>query len=310
MSDMTNWDRKIAKLLGRSWDDVRDAWLNYIPAIQAAGIAPQIRLADLPTVQAAVQTAVGDHPLSVEDEILGLRSGALAEALFVLHKAANVLGSAQVHIAKGLCSWSLSSAYHAAFFGMKAILQLIGIVVIETGNQTYLVDIWSLPGKKPKRSKAGILGPQYAVLVQRVQRGEHRHLWACFQRMLRVCTVPAAVWPPGCVTSLSAHGINNFAGQRNDLHYTTTSWPFDDLHACRVLDGFGAYPFGLDDGQAISDPERPDFSVALGLVILRIGCQMVVDLASYSNVIRAEWELLRTWLAGDCNMLYQAAYPG
>jgi len=246
----------------------------------------------------------GDHPKIISDEISGLRAGVLAEAFFVLHKAANVMGCAQVHVARGLCSWSLSSAYHAAFFGMKAILQLLGVVVIETGDQNYLVDIWPVPERRNKKSP---LGPKYPVLIQKVQRVEHRHLWACFQRMLRVCTVPANLWPVGCIESLKDMDINGFARQRNDLHYTTTAWPFDDLHACNLMADFGQHPGMLDDGEAISDPANPDFSIALGLVILRMASQMMVELAA-APAVRAEWELLQTWLAGDCNQLYQAAY--
>src|ERR1700681_2902178 len=145
MADTPSWERKGAKLLARTWEEVRDAWLNHIPAIQVPGAAPQDGLCDLPTVQLAVQGVQGEDPKAVEQEIPGLRSGVLAEALFLLHKAANVLGSAQVHVARGLCSWSLSSAYYAAFFGMKAVLQFLGVAAIETGNQTYLVDVWSPP---------------------------------------------------------------------------------------------------------------------------------------------------------------------
>jgi hypothetical protein len=305
MAEASKWDRKVAKLIGRQWADVRPAWMGYIPAIDVPGVAPQESLADLPTVQAAVSDVDGDHPKSVAEEITGLRSGVLAEALFVLHKAANVMGCAQVHVARGLCSWSLSSAYHAAFFGMKAILQLLGVVVIETGDQSYLVDVWAEPDKKHKKN---ILGPKHPVLIQKVQRVEHRHLWGCFQRMLRVCTAPAEIWPVGCVQSLRELDIKGFARQRNKLHYTTSSWPFQDLHACNVIADFGRHLGGLDDGEAVSDPGNTDFSIALGLVLLRMGCQMVLDLAETVPAVRAEWDLLRTWLAGDCNQLYQAAY--
>jgi len=125
---------------------------------------------------------------------------------------------------------------------MKAVLQLLGIAVIETGNQTYLVDVWALAKKKQKKN---ILGQAYLVLIQRVSRVEHRHLWTWFQRMLRVCEVPPSVWPVGCVDQLKSHDINAFARQRNNLHYATTDWPFNDLHACQIIDGFGIHLDGL-----------------------------------------------------------------
>lgn len=302
-------ERKGAKLRSRSWLQVRDAWLAYLPTIDAVGEAPEERLADLTTLQKAAEEVNKEKEESKEfsEEIGGLRQGILAEALFVLHKAANVLGCAQVHVSRGLCSWSLSSAYHAAFFGMKAILQLLGIAVVEIKGSTYLIDAWAEPKKKPNK-KQSLLGPSYVVLIQKVSRAEHRHLWIWFQRMLRVSDVPATTWPVGCVDQLKAHDNRAFAGQRNKLHYTTTNWPFPDLHACAPIDGFGTHSGGLDDGTAISDPDSRDFSIALGLVIIRMGCQMVQDLATHSPVVEAEWKLLNQWLGGDCNHLYQAAY--
>jgi hypothetical protein len=261
-------------------------------------------LGDLPTIKAAVLSARGDDPAEIEQPILGLREGVLAEGMFLLHKSAHVLGAAQIHIERGLCSWSLSSAYHAAFFGIKAILHFLGIVVIETGNQTYLVDIFFPPKKRIK----SILGPHYWVQIQRTDRVEHRQMWHFLKRVFRVCNVPSPIWPVACVASILEHDINEFARQRNDLHYVTTSWPFPDLHACLIKDDFGRRVGGFDDGVAISDPSADDFSIALGLVILRMGCQMIADLADHAAVVRSEWNVLQNWLAGDCHGLYQAGY--
>lgn len=76
--------------------------------------------------------------------IFGLREGILVEGLSLLYKSANVLAGATVHVERGMCSWSISSAYHAAFFAMKGIVHLLGAAFVKT-DTTFIVDVWPPP---------------------------------------------------------------------------------------------------------------------------------------------------------------------
>lgn len=304
MGDRQWWDRKGQKLVARTWTDVRDWWANYIPVIDPPGSPPADVVGNLPSVGKVLKNVQDDAPWEEDEEVGGLRAGVLAESLFTLHKAANVLGAAQVHVGKGLCSWSLSSAYHAAFFSAKAVLGLLGVTVIETNNRTYLIDVWP-----PPKKKKNLINAPSNTLFQLTHRVEHRQIWAWFQRMLRVTTVDEVTWPKKCVEGITDLDINDFARQRNTLHYATIEWPFQDLHQCVVMEQFGRHPAGLADGDAVSDPDNEDFSIALGLVTLRMAYQMVRDIAVHSEVIKVEGQLLEGWLQGECNQLYQAAYP-
>jgi hypothetical protein len=302
LADTPWWERKAAKLVAREWPEILDAWLSYIPTIQPPGKVPDSPLADLPTLQAEVQD-LQQQPKVVTTEIIGLREGVLIEGIFLLHKAANVLGSAQVHVSTGLRSWSLSSAYQAAFFAMKAVTHFLGVAVVEVQNKSVLIDIWTPPQKKRK----GEVGPSYHVLMQSCNRFEHRQLWAVFQRMMRVTKELDTVLTKDITTALLDLDINDFATQRNSLHYRI-AWPFNDLHQCNIDPNFGIHDDGIADGTPLRDPEGDDFSIVLGIVLVRIGYRMIYELSQKAPALDGELDLLRNWLRGDCHPLYQRAF--
>ncbi len=128
MPDTSWWDRKTAKLITRKWPEVKDAWLGYIPTIDPPGKPPESAIGDLPTLELHVTGMSQQQPKEVVEEIVGLRQGVFIEGLFLLHKAAHVMACAQVNVAKGLRSWSLSSAYQSAFFSMKAITHFLTLL--------------------------------------------------------------------------------------------------------------------------------------------------------------------------------------
>ncbi len=306
MSKTPWWERKGAKLRSRTWHEIRDSWMNYAALMPSSEDIDGVSLSDLESLKAATSQVTGDDPEYITEEIAGLRASVLAEAFFLIHKSINVLGCTQVHVNAGLCSWSLSSAYHSAFFGIKAILQLLGVVVVEVGGRSFLVDIWAHSAGKPSRRQI-LLGVPSVVLIQATPRIEHRQLWGWFQRMLRVCDVPGNIWPLGCVDALKNHDLAAFASQRNAIHYSSTFWPRKDLHRCEMDAHFAMFPEGLDDGIAISDPSSQNFSLALAFVVCSMAVKMGRDLSQSSEPVRHEIELIEEWLSGSCNDLYRTA---
>ncbi len=303
MAETPWWERKASNLMAREWRDIKNAWLGYIPTIDPPGRVPDSPLADLPTLRSQV-VDVGQQPKEVMEEIVGLREGVLIEGLFLLHKAANVLGCAQVDVAKGLRSWALSNAYQSAFFSMKSITHILGVAVAEVQNNSILIDIW----RPPQRRRKGGTGSTYNVLLQNGKRFEHRQMWAIFQRMIRVTKGLETVLTKENATALIELDISDFATQRNSLHYRI-AWPFNDLHRCVVKPGFGVYEGGIVDGTALSDLERDDFSIVLGIVLLRMGYRMVYEIARTATGLNSELDVLRNWLRGDCHPIYQRSCP-
>ena len=300
------WEQKIAKITKRSWTDITDLWLAYIPPIPTPGAVPTSTLGDLPTLQTEAALINGNHPHDVLGNISGVRQNLVLEGLFNLHKAGNVLGGAGAHINKGIRTWSLSSGYHAAFFAAKSVLCWLGVTVLETNNRTVLLDVWSDDGL----SKKTIAAQQRNIRLVGSSRVEQRHIWQLFQRMLRITKDTHLIWPQKCVQELVQVDFKDFASQRNKLLYRC-EWFFDDLHKYDVTATFGNHMIGsLDNGVAISDPSNDGFSIALGLVVFRFASKMLRDLAQNSPVLQAEWNILWNWLQADCQTHYQSAYAG
>jgi hypothetical protein len=87
------------------------------------------------------------------DELPELRHAILREGIFLLHKAAHVLGAAECQAYQGAPTWSLSTGYQAAFFCMESILRLLGIAIIEVNNKTFTVDVWPEVGSSASKAE-------------------------------------------------------------------------------------------------------------------------------------------------------------
>lgn len=299
------WDSKIDKFFFRSWDKLKDIWLDYVPEFVQPGSAPEHEIIDCIPLLSEIEKIKNDQPYSVFDELAEIKGAALHQGIFLLHKAANVIGASQIHIKEGIKSWSISSAYHAAFFSMKAILHFLGAIEIhipERGH--FLLDLWSEEVSKSSR----IRRRSYSVIkIIKSRRFEHQQLWALFQRLLRITDLPEKIITSQNILSIKSLKSNDFARQRNSLHYNT-AWLFDDIHEYLFNNSFGVFKNNLYDGSAIQNPNEDNFSIALGFILVRMGCQMLSDIAELSSEIKNEINLLSSWFDKDCNDLYRIAY--
>lgn len=299
------WESKIKKIFPRSWDELKERWLDYIPDFGESGCAPEQEITDSITFLSEVEKIKNNQPHSVSDDMPEVRSATIHQGIFLLHKAANVIAASQIHIREGIKSWSLSSAYQAAFFSMKAVLHFLGAIVIQVPERGYfLIDLWSEEVAKKSRIRTR----SYRVIkIIKAKRFEHQQMWALFQRMLRVTKFAEKIITAENIASMQSLKITDFARQRNRLHYKTT-WIFEDIHSYIFDQDFGVFNNDLSDGSALEDPNRDDFSLALGFILVRMGCQMLLDIAELSPPIKSELNLLSLWFDKDCNHLYKSAY--
>jgi hypothetical protein len=282
-------------------------WLAYPPpGVTNSGV--EIEPAEsLASLKAAVAPYAADkmNILPVEyTSITGLHGAVLLDSLFLINKAVHVLSAAQIHIDVGMCSWSLSSAYQAAFFAMKASVALLGVTVAEVDSNTYVLDLCAESATARRTSK---YTPPKIIRVMKTQRVEHRQYWGLFLRTLRVSPLPASVLPDEVQAALTALAISDFASQRNTLHYGNTSWIFNDLQQMVAQDDFAIDVAAIRDGTAL-DVDRTDFSVVLAISLVCLGYRLLADLATVSNAIGNELALLRQWLRTAPNQRYLAAY--
>lgn len=290
-------DRKSKKIGDRGWKDLCELWPDYIPNISVAGTPPEDLLTNLPGLGAELAKIPNDQ-LDEFGDIAGVRSGILHESIYLLHKAVHVLGSSLIHASTGMCTWSLSSGYHSAFFAVKAVSGLLGVSIVEFQNKTFLVDAWGMPRNLRKKK-----WPQ--ILLVRMDRAEQRHVWGTFQRLLDKTDGLNGACPDWLRRVLKNSNFRDFGRQRNNLHYHNNVWYHSDLHKCQKQGGFASARV------AEISLEQPDFSIQLACGLVRMGSRLLADLAeaSSSRVLRLESALIDQWLDEPFNAAYHQMVP-
>jgi hypothetical protein len=291
--DPEYWKRLSKKLPGRTWNDLRESWLGFLPPefVERSPVLGSV--SDLPDVRRMVERARDTKLVQSEDiEIPGLRASILAEGLELMHRAFHVLGSAHVQVQNGFCTWSASSSYHAAFFAMRSILRLLGIVDFVVGKDSFVLDCWAGESQRGK-SRLG----DYQTLVVPARRIEHRQQWFILQRMLRVTKVEP--WPADIVGTLVDCKETDFSRQRNAIHYGKTEWPGPDLFRPILQASYG--DLVSDRALKLADPNGIDFSSALGITLSQMALALLVDLASVAPDLSADITSISAWI-GRCSM--------
>ncbi len=108
------WTPKAEKLGKREWSYIRDGWLTHIPPEPIAGQAPPLSVDKLQPLRTLLGGLQQNKPETV-DPVDGLKRAVLLEGIYLIHKSANAIAGAQIHIGEGLCSWSLASAISIGF---------------------------------------------------------------------------------------------------------------------------------------------------------------------------------------------------
>jgi len=304
---MSWWDSKAGKIGKRDWDDIREKWIRWLPTQINP---PSHAIAELANLELAV-SGMSVHNNRKVDEVDGLREAMFLEGVFLLRKAANALAGAQVHIGAGLCSWSLSGAYHAAFFAMKSVQHFLGFAVPDLNGSGHLVDVWPTPEDQSSNARRRGEQPEQKMLFVKLgqRRVEHQPMWAFFQRLLRITAIDAEIWPTAMVQRLTDFDCDDFARQRNRIHYRDTFWPFpDDLSDCVLRDGFGECAKGVSVFDAL-DLDNDSFSILLGFSLLWMSAQLLRDLAKYSKPVETVVDSLVCWLTAPHNSIYLTAFP-
>lgn len=298
-------EKKVGRLSGRNWVNIREAWTPYLPEIRPRGSPPTLELSRFP----GIEDVFNETPDASElrREVDGLPEAIFSEGIFLLHKAANVLGAAQVHVTTGVLSWSLSSGYHSTFFSMKSILRFLGVATLDVVGKTLIVDIW--PGSK-KSNRNRPAPEQYSgrtlQFIKAKTRLQHKDQWTIFQRLLRVSNI--FVWDQEIVRSLSNLPTLDFAHQRNALHYRNNHWPYDDLFDFLIDPDFATRETNQITHEDI-DPASYDFSLILSFVMFNFAYSLFKEIVEATGSATSELGLINRNLLRDCHQLYQRAYP-
>jgi len=304
-------EKSLERIRERRWTKLSQQWMPHIPSINPAGSAPRDPLNTFYGFEQAAKHAIVSSPY--REEVAGVRQLVLWEGIYLLHKAAHVVGAAEQHAKSGMQTWSLSGGYHGALFAAKAILHMLGVALPEyrvpgkNQNKSVLVDLWpEMPKLSSKQKQRGITNPPEIEFSYLGLRMENRHVWRILRRVINVSRID--IWPVEYVRALRKVGPAEFGWQRNVIHYDNCRWFFDDLHQL-VLD----MNFGVPDADIAKSLEfsrnTTAFSLILGLVLFKLAKLLFDDIAGVSNKLVGERHLIHTGASdSQRHPIYLSAY--
>lgn len=285
-----SFDKKLKRIKARDWDFIQSKWLRYLPSIYPIGSAPADSLSEHPTLAAAVMD-VDDNGEKIVN-IGELRPALFHESVYLLHKAINVIEATENHFQNGFPTWSLSSAYHSAFFAVKSLMGFLGVCTPRISSSDYVIDMW--PEPEELSSKKRKLGEEPQIFVKLIKQKslQHNHIWQILQRL--VIVVDTELWPESYSEFVKSIGHLDFAFQRNSLHYNK-DWILNDIHERLFLDAFGRRG-NLEIDLARVNKNSEDFSVVLCYVLISMSYSLFNSIAETAPIISEERDLMRTKL--------------
>lgn len=259
----------------RDWASLRDAWLDVVPVFGSIGASPQPGLERLgpPVNQLPDNYIVGP-------DIEGVRMNTLWEAVFLFHKCAHAHLASQRLGHRGMHSWSMFNAYHAAYLGARGIMALLGVTLpfMPQGGQL-LLDVFPPPDQKNKPKKQALATKHFEqTLIVRFPRIDQRQLWQCLQRVLRMTT--AQCWNETLRKDILDLTWAKMTGPRNDYLYRAAFWPGSDL-----IDDQEEGSLSALVGSEL-DVDGVGYLMRLSFTVYRLFEQLAEDLAAHSAPIR------------------------
>ncbi len=293
---LDKYERLIKKFTThQSWENVEARWLNYIPAIDPLGTAPEISVQDFDNFKTVARPLVYNESLSfTRTDISGIRPMVLHEGIFWIHKALHVLGIAEKRAVARQVTWGLSDGYHAALFSVRAILSFWGIAMPVIAMKTVLIDIWTEPDPLSSKAKRRGDSPQPIVQLAKLDlQAGHVHVWLLFQRLLRINDIP--IWDRKTIDLLTDVDHSVFTDQRNALHYVSAEWLYPDLFEPIKIED---YSFDTSDLERCltTDNLQSELSLTLGITLVRLAILMFRSIADKSPTLKPEFDYLESYM--------------
>lgn len=291
-------DTDAEKIQERRWDDIRDEWKNYVPDHDSPWPVPELEIHELETLEKCLDNLGGPQKRdsTFEEEILGLRVAALQESVILIHKAGNVLRAAASEGRSGYRTWCRSSAYHSAFFAMRGVLGLLGVILFRDRDRRadFQLDLWA---PRVQRKRPGLTESRFAVrLIRRKQKVEHKALWGVFSRVLRVTRIDRTIWPLLEVDPLKSIDPGQCSYLRHQIHYRSAGWLFHDLDSSREIDDFGNLGTEIMSLKHLRQHDASDFPMGLALHTLSLGIALMEDLGASVPKVAAEARRAQRWM--------------
>ncbi len=293
MFSMAHNENHIKKIDKRDWDSIKNKWLAYIPAITVPGAAPQIELKKFFRLQELYSKTAAENKAPYFEEVASLRSAILWEGLYLTDKAIHVSGAAILHVDNGITSWSLTNVYQSSFFAVKAIISLLGISFPQL-SKPFMIDCFpkgeELSRSQRKKLRVPKTELKFLIFNDLSLYVEH---WEILQRILFISTIDC--WENDVIEYLKIMPGEKFVEERNNLHYVNNYWTFpNDLYVPNIIDFFAENQDFTTNYKDFLAKCGHQHSFFLNYTLIRMVLALVKDLASLSNVVADEYQLMLT----------------
>lgn len=297
---MSNRDRDAKKISSRRWDEIRTAWQDYIPNHDSPWPVPEHELHELSSLSSELRAFGGDRKRdikaeTIEHEIYGLRAAVLHESTVLIHKASHVLRAMDEEASQGYRTWSRSSAYHSAFFAMRGLLGLLGIVVVtppDSLKNVFQIDIWA-PRQRKSHSPSD---SNFAIRIMPRGPVQHKQMWSIFHRLLCASKVEQEIWPYAGNDVLKQLDSSDFSSVRHRLHYRSNGWIYDDLSDTSHLEVLDNLAEDVVQLRYLGNPEDGQFPLSFGLHLLSLGISLLTDLGREAKKVGDEVDRVKVWM--------------
>lgn len=300
------FENDIKRIERRDWSKLREKWLSFIPSYNYPGETPAHEILDFVGLE-SIYLKTNSAPGELKMDVPLLRQEVLREGIYFVHKATHVCGAANIHVENGAITWGISSAYQSSFFALKGILGLLGLSFPRI-NQALMIDCFpeeeKLSSKQRKRGEK----PKQEFKFVTLPKLSHKHMWQIFQRVLNVSNVE--IWQSEVVEYLSNLGVDEFAEQRNSLHYKNNFWLLPEDLFKRVFDSsFGIAKDLFSEKSYDEMRRRKDFSFIINYMLLKLAIDLIKDLGENATSINDEYNVILNTLAEGIHGRFLASVP-
>ncbi len=292
----------LKKIDHRNWCEISSKWLAYLPTIIPPGRPPAEEICDFPDITTLAGEVSKMPGLQMKKEVSYFRSEIFSEGIYLFHKAANVIGNGLIHVENGVLSWSISSAYHSSFFSLKALLCLLGLSFprVKSLKKCLMIDCFPEPEKlSSKQIKNKYLPPPELKFVLTDDLG-HGHYWEILERILNVTTV--SFWNKESIECLRNFDADDYAYQRNNIHYINNHWLIPDDLFTRKLDLDFAYFKDINSVKETIGKETADFSFFTSYILLQLTYSLIKDISQKAPILLTELNLIDNYLMATSNI--------
>jgi hypothetical protein len=170
-------------------------------------------------------------------------------------------------------------------------MNMLGFVTPKIEGYQTGIDLFPVTSDRGSQGKKPIVFNDTNFLIFGLPKLDQRYTWEALQRVIRQSSVPC--WNAVLCDEISELDYEKITPPRNHFLYKAGYWPMDD-----ILADSPASELDTLIGTGL-DTENEGFLLRLCFTVYVLFEQLMVDVSSRSNIIRAEIELTQSELSCD-----------